>query len=174
MVAGIIRQGFLILGRAAIGAVAGLVVTTMTLVIASEYFHLPTFPDPVIQNPAFQRMIGMGMVGFAGLAVVGGRMKVRGRAGAIIPAALGGTIGGILVGWLLGSMAGNPKGGNLLGIFLGGPTGTLLGAVLGFENDRLARNRAASHSLSASRSESSPVAASEGISRPKRGANSGA
>lgn len=125
------------LGRALIGAFAGLVVVTFPLVIACDYFRLISFRDGVTESSFFRYAVGLGMVGFAFVAVVSGRAEIRGRAGSTIKGVLAGTAAGVVAGAAFGSMlSADQRGlaesaGVALGIFLGGPLGAIFGGMIG-------------------------------------------
>jgi hypothetical protein len=134
-----------LLGRALIGAVAGLVVVSLALVIASERFGLFTFKEPVTADRYFQSadryfqsMAGLGAVAFAVLAVVSGKTEIGGRTGAAIKGVLTGVAVGVVAGFACGFLIGSiPEGGIPqkaalgLGIFLGGPLGAIGGGIVG-------------------------------------------
>jgi hypothetical protein len=120
------------LGRALIGAFAGLVMVGLTLLIASDYFRLITFKDPATHDSFFRTAIGVGAAAFAFIAVVSGGAEIRGRAGLVIQGVLAGTAAGVVAGGVFGPVLGS-KGGGILGIFVGGPLGAIIGGMIGAE-----------------------------------------
>lgn len=128
-------------GRAVVGVLAGLVVTTLGLAVASQNFRLVTFREPASGDPRFWAFVAIGGAATDGLAVARGGAFFPDRLGSIVRGACLGAACGVLGGAPIGNALGVPKGGVFLGIFLGGPVGALLGGVLGFENERVARRR---------------------------------
>ena len=138
----ILARVILGLGRALIGAFAGLVVVTLTLVIASSNFGLITLKEPATSDPFFWFAVGLGVVGFAFVAVISGGMEIKGKAGDVIKGMLAGTAAGVVAGWIIG--LGFGKGGAALGIFCGGPLGAYIGGTIGAaQSQRLPQKPAA-------------------------------
>jgi hypothetical protein len=126
------------LGRAMIGAVSGLVVVSLALLIASDRFRLFTFKEPITADRYFQSMVGLGAVALALLGVVSGKAEIGGRTGAAIKGVLAGVAVGVVAGFAFGSLVGSIPGGGIpqkagvaLGIFLGGPLGAIVGGIIG-------------------------------------------
>lgn len=130
------------LGRALIGAISGLIIVSLALFIATDYFHLHLFENSAIGDRSFRTAIGLGALAFALLAVISGTAKIRGKTAATIKGVLIGIAAGVVFGSALGSMAAEvrlpskagitSKSGITLGIFVGGPLGAIVGGVLGF------------------------------------------
>lgn len=135
-----------ILGRALLGAVAGLIVVSLTLFIATDYFNLFTFGNSVAGTRSFWKVVSLGSLAFALIATIAGETKIRGRAGDTIKGVLAGTLVGVMIGPALGFTAGDDhalqrKAGTTLGIFLGGPIGAIIGGILGANQDALGRRK---------------------------------
>ncbi len=87
------------LGRALIGAFAGLVVVTLTLVIASSNFGLITLKEPATSDPFFWFAVGLGAVGFCvRRGHLGQDGDCQGKAGDVIKGMLAGTAAGVARG----------------------------------------------------------------------------
>jgi hypothetical protein len=140
----ILARVILGLGRALIGAFAGLVVVTLTLIIASSHFGLITLKEPATSDPFFWFAVGLGVVGFAFVAVISGGMEIKGKAGDVIKGMLAGTTAGVVVGWVFGEMVSKGGSGAALGIFCGGPLGAYIGGTIGAaQSERLPQKPAA-------------------------------
>jgi hypothetical protein len=126
-----------LLGRALIGAFAGLVMVALALFIASNYLGFFILEEPATRDPFFQTAVGLGAVVFALLAIVSGGAEIGERAGAAIKGVLAGTAFGVVAGAVLGTLIGAAgggipqKAGVALGIFCGGPLGAIFGGMIG-------------------------------------------
>ncbi|MHC5541531.1 hypothetical protein ACYOEI_25195 [Singulisphaera rosea] len=122
------------LGRALIGAVAGLIPITLTLSIITDYLQIFTFGPSPAGDRAFWTTFTLGIVAFALVAAVSGKARIRGKLAAGVAGALAGTSFGGIAGAGLGSASPfgvHAKSGVLLGIFFGGPLGAILGGLIG-------------------------------------------
>lgn len=122
------------IGRALVGALAGLIVVGLTMLIATDYLRLFSFENSVAGDRSFRAVMYMGGGASALFAAVFGRTQIKGRAETTLKGMSLGAVIGILVGAALGSVAGMGKiqaGGVILGIFLGGPFGALIGGFFG-------------------------------------------
>ena len=152
-------------GRGLIGALAGLVIVGLGLVIAANSFHVFTFTGRVADDPTFPTLLSCGIVGFALLAAICGEVQITGGRGAtirgILAGALIGFVGGGVLGWM-GVFGANKKYAIMAAMFVGGPTATVLGG------DR--RGRALSHRGESGRGEPRPgctATRSPDVNQPK-------
>jgi MFS family permease len=122
--------------RGLIGAFAGLIVTSVIMLIAVNDFEYGARQPPVVLARSIVRLVVGGMAIGAIVAARSGTKELRGRTGAAIRGMAFGGLAGVLIGPLLLAilcpLADMPvKAAWGIGIFVGLPFGALFGGIVG-------------------------------------------